>query len=93
MKRPDPSSSTPAAQRTRREECQPVLGERRRRPQLTAGPDGVAGTVAEAPQAGPIAPGTAVVDEAHEPVEVGAVDQPVEGVVVVRIRHQTSGHG
>ena len=83
----------------RGEQGQPVLGQRRRGPQLTAGADGVAGTRSRRrEQSGPVACARAVVDEAHEPVEVGAVDQFVESVVgalvVVTIgRGQTSGHG
>ena len=39
----------------RGQQRQPVLGERRRRPQLAAGADGVAGTVAQPPQPRPVA--------------------------------------
>ena len=76
--------------RRRREQRQPVLGERRRRPQLATGADGVAGVVAQPPQQRPVACRAAVVDEAHEPVEVGPVDQPGEHIVGLRgvVRHE-----
>ena len=83
MKRPEPSSSTPAAHSAGR--AAPA-GTRRASPPATAGAgaDGVAGLVAQPAQPRPVARRAAVVDEAHQPVEVGAVDQPVEHVVAPR---------
>ncbi len=77
----------------RGEQCQAVLGQRGRRPQLAAGCNRMAGPVADTQQPWPVAAAAAVVDHAHEPVEIGAVDQFVEGVVGRRRTRQTSGHG
>ena len=63
------------------EQCQAVLGQRRCGPDLTAGLDGAAGTVARPQQTLPIARRGAVVDQPDEPVEVAPVDQLVEVVV------------
>ena len=72
---------------------QPVLGECRGGPQLAARLDRMARPIPDAQQPGPVAGAAAVVDHAHEAVEVGAVDQFVEGVVVGASHDQTNGHG
>ena len=78
---PSLSSSTAATNAGRGEQRQSELGQRRRRPELAAGVDGVARSVPHAQQARPVTAGAAVVDHPHEPVEVGPMDQPVEVVV------------
>jgi len=84
----------------RGEERQSVLGEGRRRPQLTAGGHGVTRPVAHAEQTCPVAVAATVVDHSDESVEVGAVDQFVEAIIgrrslgVELVGHaQTSGQG
>ena len=82
VKRPEPSSRTPAAH------AAGASSARRYSASVAAGhscrpvPSGVPGGVAQPAQASPVASGAAVVDEADQPVEVGAVDQRVEDVVV-----------
>ncbi len=67
----------------RGEQCQPVLGERRRRPQLASGvASGGGAAVAQPEQPGPVVARAAGVDEPHETVEVDGVDQGVEWLVV-----------
>ncbi len=77
----------------RRQQRKAVFGERCGGPQLTAGRDGVARTVTHAQQTRPVAGAATVVDHAHQPVEVGAVDQFVEGIVGHVAHGQTSGQG
>ena len=81
VKRPEPSSSTPAAHGAGASSASrysaSVAAGHSWRPVPTAW----RARVAQPAQAGPVAGRAAVVDEPHEPVEVGAVDQPVELVV------------
>ena len=65
----------------RGEQRQSVLGQRRGRPELAAGLDGVARSIANAQQPRPVAIGASVVDHPHEPVEVATMDQRVEIVI------------
>ena len=77
----------------RGDEGEAVLGERGGRPQLPAGGHGGAAPVADRPQAVPVACRGAVVDEPHEGVEIGALDQGVEGFVVAFTRAARGSRG
>ena len=86
MNRPASPSSTVAAHSRGRQQGQPVLGQRCRRPELAAGLHARGrAAIAQPQQPGPVAGRTAGVDEAHQPVEVDVVDQPVERIVAVGI--------
>jgi len=69
-----------------------VFGECRRGPELASGGDRVACTVSHPEQARPVPLAGSIVDQPYEPVEIGAVDQVVERVVVDP-HGQTSGQG
>ena len=99
VKRPDPSSSTPGRPRRRG-----ASRARRYSASVAAGhswrpvPTAWRASSRSRRSRGPVAGRAAVVDEPHEPVEVGAVDQPGEDVVGIgrgrRSRaSQTSGQG
>ncbi len=97
---PSDSSSTAATNSGRREERQAVFRQRGRRPELTSGRNRVTRPVAHPQQTRPVPAAAPIVDHAHEPVEVAAVDQFVQQVVVHRLSvgrlrrgHQTSGQG
>ncbi len=83
---PSDSSSTAATNCGWGEQGEAVLGERRGRPELAPGLDGVAGAIAQPQQPGPVARRAPVVDHPHQAVEVGAVDQLVERVVCAHPR-------
>jgi hypothetical protein len=80
--------------RRRREQRQAVLGERCGGPQLTTGLTSRRRTpVTDPEQAGPIAVAAPIVDEAHQPVQIDAMHQPVEVIVAFHGPAHTSGHG
>ena len=78
-----------AAHVRRGDEGEPILGERGGRPQLPAGGHRGAAPVTDQPQATPVSCRGAVVDEAYQAVEIGALDQGIEDFVAVH----TSGQG
>jgi hypothetical protein len=75
VNRPDPLR--------RSEQGEAVLGQCRRRPQLPAGLAGRGSApIAQPEHARPVPVGAAVVDQAHQAVEVDGVDERIEALVV-----------